>query len=491
MVAISKSPIAAFLLISLAVLVNCHAISQQPVTLKIAVINLQGCVAQSNDGQVALKALQQQFEPKQAELKALSDEIEKMKAQLQAQDLSTQERSSLESRLAAKQSDVRSQVEAAQKSYQDALQNIYTPLVNKVAAIAVNYARSNGINVLLDTSVGEQSLLWMPPSYDISKTVMDIYNGTHAYTASSQTTTITVPAKIALINFKQAVTATSEYKNAAAELQRKLAASSDPKANEKYNMDLQRLYSDVGTKLYKSASAFVASHGYTILFDTSSDTLIGALWHAPEINLDALITEGNCGFGTDIMLEVEKAYSPDFKVADLPGSHHVMPPPRPAGSEPSLSETLKFIQEKLSGFGKLNFVAFYQNTSDGSTGSNIYTSEISNVTAYPGQCYLTYHWKVTRDGVATVDADRGIPLHNVLNIVAKPLAQYQSEANATIGIPNVIITSTNPSVTALQVRGPNGELGMFPFADADLADRLAKALTHAIELSGGGNKEPF
>jgi hypothetical protein len=31
----------------------------------------------------------------------------------------------------------------------------------------------------------------------------------------------------------------------------------------------------------------------------------------------------------------------------------------------------------------------------------------------------------------------------------------------------------------------------FPFTDADLADRVAKAITHAIELCGGGNKEPF
>jgi hypothetical protein len=31
----------------------------------------------------------------------------------------------------------------------------------------------------------------------------------------------------------------------------------------------------------------------------------------------------------------------------------------------------------------------------------------------------------------------------------------------------------------------------FYFADEEMANRVAKALVHAVELCGGGNKDPF
>ena len=34
-------------------------------------------------------------------------------------------------------------------------------------------------------------------------------------------------------------------------------------------------------------------------------------------------------------------------------------------------------------------------------------------------------------------------------------------------------------------------MNMFPFTNADLANRVAKAITHAVELCGGGNKDLF
>jgi hypothetical protein len=34
-------------------------------------------------------------------------------------------------------------------------------------------------------------------------------------------------------------------------------------------------------------------------------------------------------------------------------------------------------------------------------------------------------------------------------------------------------------------------MNMFSFSDVDLANRVAKAMVHAIELCGGGNKDPF
>lgn len=73
----------------------------------------------------------------------------------------------------------------------------------------------------------------------------------------------------------------------------------------------------------------------------------------------------------------------------------------------------------------------------------------------------------------------------------KDYAQDVTETFAITGTPNLIATSINPPLTVLLARKASGPRGEFEFMDAGLADRVAKAMTHAVELCGGGNKEPF
>lgn len=47
----------------------------------------------------------------------------------------------------------------------------------------------------------------------------------------------------------------------------------------------------------------------------------------------------------------------------------VAPPPKPSDSGRSLPVTMKFIQDKLNGIGKVTYVLSWQNTSDGSAGN--------------------------------------------------------------------------------------------------------------------------
>jgi hypothetical protein len=169
----------------------------------------------------------------------------------------------------------------------------------------------------------------------------------------------------------------------------------------------------------------------------------------------------------------------------------VAPPPKPADSGPSLAVTTKFLQDKLGDIGKITYVSFMQNTNDGSTFSNTITNEVSNVVADPSQCRIFYHWKTIRDGATVSDFDAWFSLRDVQDVTVKPYLQYQNEVNASAGIPNIVATSLNPPLTALLVRRPHNVSNLFPFTDADLADRVAKALTHAVELCGGGNKDPF
>ncbi len=161
---------------------------------------------------------------------------------------------------------------------------------------------------------------------------------------------------------------------------------------------------------------------------------------------------------------------------------------------------MQFIQDKLNDIGKVSLASFSQHITDGSTFSNIVVLQVSNVVADPVHCSISYHWTWNQDGMNVWDLDMSAMLPIVQKVVIKPFVQAQNDTNAAEGHPDIVTTSTNPPVMLLIVPsidkgGRNfikgGWIGGFPFTDDDLADRVAKAMVHAVELCGGGNKEPF
>jgi hypothetical protein len=167
------------------------------------------------------------------------------------------------------------------------------------------------------------------------------------------------------------------------------------------------------------------------------------------------------------------------------------PAAAPADNGPTLAETMQFIQENLNELGKIAFAEFVHDASSGSTFTGTVTKEISYVFVDQNQCRISYHWKTTADGNTMRDENSVFSLRDVKEIMVKPDEQYQTEMLANNGSPTVIVTSTSPPVMVLQVRRPHGEENLFYFTDANLADRVAKAMLHAVELCGGGSKDKF
>lgn len=160
-------------------------------------------------------------------------------------------------------------------------------------------------------------------------------------------------------------------------------------------------------------------------------------------------------------------------------------------SGPALDVTMKFIGDKLGDLGTVNYVVFAKDSKTGQTWQNVNSYLITNIRSDASTCYVGYHGKGVRDSQIVSDQDSGFFLRDVLDVVVEPETQFFTEQSAAAGNPNVITTATNPSLTALIVRRPNNVINSFPMLDASMADRLAKALRHAVDLCGGGNKEPF
>ncbi len=159
----------------------------------------------------------------------------------------------------------------------------------------------------------------------------------------------------------------------------------------------------------------------------------------------------------------------------------VSPPPQPTDSGPN-------------DLGKVSFVSSFYGTTPGNNFNHTLTAtwEVNNVNADPKECRIAYHSRITGEAVpAFYDGqDYRLSLRGVQDIAVKPYEQFTNELMANAGI---VVTSISPSITALAVRSPDTGINNNPFlfTDPQLADRLAKALSHAVELCGDGNKDPF
>jgi hypothetical protein len=165
------------------------------------------------------------------------------------------------------------------------------------------------------------------------------------------------------------------------------------------------------------------------------------------------------------------------------------PPPPPVGSGPSLEKTMQFIQENAAE-GKLTYTAFVTDASQqGVEWKNQFTVETSSLVADPAACRITYHWRADENGKRIDDADYSLVLKDVKEILVLPQDQNQNQVDNRSGHPDWT-SRISPPLFALIAKRPKGLVNVFLFSDEEMANRVAKAMVHAVELCGGG-KDAF
>lgn len=163
---------------------------------KIAVILFQQAVAQTNEGQRNFAQLRQKFEPKQTQLKTASDEIDSLKKQLQdaGTTLSEPERDARLKTIDEKTKALQRSAEDAQNDFNSAMNETFQALAQKVYTVVDAYAKQNGYTVVLDASNQQtSSVLWVSPTNDITKAVVDQYNAKSGVPAQPASTGISAP----------------------------------------------------------------------------------------------------------------------------------------------------------------------------------------------------------------------------------------------------------------------------------------------------------
>ncbi len=148
---------------------------------KVAVIEFQAAVGQTNEFQRNLADLQKKYEPKRTQLKTMADEIDGLEKALQAQGdkLSPAEQASRAKTIDDKKKQAQRFQEDAQNDLQGEMQETYNGVATKVFDVVTAYSQLQGFTLVLDRSQNQQQapvVLYAADNTDITKAVIDAYN---------------------------------------------------------------------------------------------------------------------------------------------------------------------------------------------------------------------------------------------------------------------------------------------------------------------------
>lgn len=148
---------------------------------KVAVVEFQAAVGQTNEFQRDFADLQKKYEPKRAQLKTMADEIDGLEKQLQTQGatLSDADRAAKTKTIDDKKKQAQRFAEDAQNDLTQEMNDVYSKVASKVYDVLVSYTKQQGYTVVLDASETQQQaplVLYHADNTDISKAIVDAYN---------------------------------------------------------------------------------------------------------------------------------------------------------------------------------------------------------------------------------------------------------------------------------------------------------------------------
>jgi hypothetical protein len=144
---------------------------------------------------------------------------------------------------------------------------------------------------------------------------------------------------------------------------------------------------------------------------------------------------------------------------------------------------MQFLQAALNEQGKMSWTTHYHDSADATNWTYSFVFETSKFVADPAACTINYHYKITRDGVVTSDTDTSFSLHDVQDVTLTTGDQRQNKNDLAAGH-KTWNAKVDPPVFDLIVQEKGNAEFYFFFFDEDTANRVTKAMGHAVELCG-------
>src|SRR5271155_2291928 len=163
---------------------------------KFAIINIQGAIISTKDGQKAAAELQQKMAPKKKELEQKQNDINALQDQLNKgqNTLSDTAKNDLYKNIESKKKSLQREMEDAQADLEADQQKLLSQLGQKILAVIERYSRDNGFTMVIDVGSQNTPVIYASPSIDITKEIIELYDKSTASAGGTPTPAAPKPA---------------------------------------------------------------------------------------------------------------------------------------------------------------------------------------------------------------------------------------------------------------------------------------------------------
>jgi outer membrane protein len=154
---------------------------------KIAIIQFQGAVLTTQEGQRAAAAMKSKFDPRKTALQKRQADLQAMQTKLQqgGATLSGDARTKLERDIQNGTRSLNNDAEDLNNEVQEEQNKMLQGMASKMGEIIKNYATQNGYVIVLDVSSEQTPVLWADPSSNITEAIVKLYDQKYPVTGGA------------------------------------------------------------------------------------------------------------------------------------------------------------------------------------------------------------------------------------------------------------------------------------------------------------------
>ena len=154
------------------------ALTASAQTVKIATINMQQALAETNDGKKAIADLRAKFGPRDQDFQKRGQELQAKQDQYRKTQatLSEEQKTKMESDIAVMQRNLQRDSDDAQADMQQEEQKMVQELGGKIMAVVNKYATDNQYTMVFDVSGQPNNIMFASSAVDITRDIIGMYD---------------------------------------------------------------------------------------------------------------------------------------------------------------------------------------------------------------------------------------------------------------------------------------------------------------------------
>ena len=150
----------------------------QTAPTKVGIINIQGAIVGTQDGQKAIKALEEKSAPRRKDLETKQAAIQQLQTQLRTSSNTASEemKAKLMRDVDTRTKSYNRDLEDAQAEFDQEQQKLLNEIGGRIMAVIDKFASDNGYAIILDVSTQQSPVLYAATSIEITRDIVTLYD---------------------------------------------------------------------------------------------------------------------------------------------------------------------------------------------------------------------------------------------------------------------------------------------------------------------------